>query len=129
MTRYKVYTKEKGLVETDDYFDFSDLTWHRLDGPAVIQYYDHGGILHESYYINGKRHRLNGPAFTSYYVDGNISQEDYWVENSLHRLNGYASIVYNRAGEISSALYYINSKYYSDDDYHKELLRMLPKDI
>jgi len=52
--KYEVYTKENGLVKTDDYFDIRPLTWHRLDGPALICYNEDGTIDMVEYYINDK---------------------------------------------------------------------------
>ena len=54
MTRYVVYTKEKGKIETDKGDDFNVLTWHREDGPAYQVFYDNRQIHYTSYYINGK---------------------------------------------------------------------------
>jgi len=96
MCIYKVYTKETGLVETDDHFDFTDLTWHRGDGPAIIEYHENGNIRYEEYWVNGRRHRFDGPAI----------------------------IVYNANGDIIYESYFINDIEYSKENYHKELLNL-----
>jgi len=96
MTQYKVYTVESGLVETDDYVEVILLTWHRLDGPAFIEYRENGNIRYESYWINGKLHRLNGPAVIRYNMNGSIQYIEYW-------LNGIE---------------------YTKENYHKELLKL-----
>ena len=54
MTRYVVYTKEKGKIKTDNYDGFIGLTLHRLDGPAYQVFYDNRQIQYTSYYINNK---------------------------------------------------------------------------
>ena len=51
MNIYKVYTKEKGLIDTNDYNDFVGLTLHRLDGPAYIEYDMNGNIIRTEYWI------------------------------------------------------------------------------
>jgi len=80
MKRFKVYTKEKGIVETDDYNDFAGLTLHREDGPAYIE---NGNITHVSYWVNDSRHRLDGPAVIEYDGYGNIKYEAYFI-NDIH---------------------------------------------
>jgi len=54
MKRYKAYTKEKGLVECDYIADIAELTWHRLDGPAITRYDANGNvnIVYDAYWIN-----------------------------------------------------------------------------
>ena len=47
MPKFIIYTKEKGKIETDKGYDFNSLTWHRLDGPAFIEFYDDGQLFHE----------------------------------------------------------------------------------
>jgi len=96
MKRFKAYTLEKGLIETNDYSYVIDLTWHREDGPAYTRYYQNGNIAHESYWVIGRRHRLDGPAVISCDETGNIIDE----------------------------VYYINDVWYNKDKYHKELLKL-----
>jgi len=95
MKRYKVYTIEKGLIETDNYSASRGLNWHKEDGPAYIRYYDNGNTECEIYYITDKKHRLDGPAVIEYNENGNILLQQY----------------------------YINDVYYTKDDYDKELLK------
>jgi len=59
MKRFKVYTKEKGIVETDEYQEIYPLTWHRLDGPAIIEYIEELNISRVWYYINNKSYSKN----------------------------------------------------------------------
>ena len=54
MSRYIVYTKEKGKIKTDILGDFFGLTLHRLDGSAFLEFYDGRQLQYEWYYINGK---------------------------------------------------------------------------
>jgi antitoxin component YwqK of YwqJK toxin-antitoxin module len=89
MTRYKVYTNEKGLVETDSFGNISELTWHRLDGPAYIMYNENGNIVNELYCVNNKRHRLNGPASIGYYENSNIKYETYWINDIRYGKDQY----------------------------------------
>jgi len=80
MSRYKVYTIEKGLVETNIYDEVHSLTWHREDGPAYYSY-DNGNIVHEAYWVNGAQHRLDGPAKVWYSINGSITFTTYWINN------------------------------------------------
>jgi len=95
MKKYKVYTKEKGIVESDRYDEIRPLTWHREDGPALIKYYDNSKIEIELYCINGTHNKLDGPAVIQYGINGNIISE----------------------------FYYINDIEYTKEDYYKELLK------
>ena len=56
MIRYKVYTIEKGIVETDVYDEVYSLTYHRLDGPAYIEYNKNSNIQCTEYWINDIRY-------------------------------------------------------------------------
>jgi len=89
MKRYKAYTKEKGIVETDNYDDICDLTRHRTDGPAVIQYYDNGLVKYEEYWVNDKCHRLGGPAIIQYNEDCNIEYESYYIKGTIYTKEQY----------------------------------------
>ena len=83
MKQYKVYTKEKGLVETDDYIsdNIHKLTFHREDGPAFIRYHSNGKVADEVYYVHDKCHRLDGPADIVYDENGNIVYGAYWIND------------------------------------------------
>jgi len=96
MIRFKIYTIEQGLIETNNIGHISGLTWHREDGPARI----------------------------SYYANGNITHVSYWVNNSLHRLDGPAVIEYDEDGNIIYEVYYINGCRYTKENYYNELLKL-----
>jgi len=102
MKQYKIYTIEKGIVETDILNDnLLKLTWHREDGPAFIEYVNNGNVAYEVYYVNGKQHRLDGPA----------------------------SIFYAQNSNIQIVSYYINGKFYSKKDYNREILEFKFKSL
>jgi len=122
MKRYKVYTKEKGLIETNYYDDVSNLTLHREDGPAII-YYKNGLVECKEYWINGNRNRLDGPAFIRYDYNGSIEYVEYWFNGKTHRLNGPARIYYNNNCKLTE-YYYIDNELYAKDQYYKELLKL-----
>jgi len=124
MTRYKVYTKEKGLVETIIYNDIRGLTLHNEDGPAFITYDVNGNIGRKVYYINNKRHREEGPAYYSYYNNDNIAYEAYFINNKRHRLDGPGFIGYNINGNVEYEEYWINDMFYTKEQYDKELLKL-----
>ena len=123
MSIFKVYTKEKGIVETDNYDEINGLTLHREYVPAYIQYDDNGSVAYEIYVINGKRHREDGPAYIRYYSNGKIAYEVYYVYDKCHRLDGPAVIEYNMNGSIEREYYYINGYRYTKVNYNKELLK------
>jgi len=89
MKRYKVYTLEKGIVETDKYNVFKYLTWHREDGPAVNCYYNNGLIEFVEYWVNGQLHRLDGPAIIGYDINGNITNIEYCINDKEYTKEQY----------------------------------------
>jgi len=95
MVKFKIYTKEYGLLNLNGLKPINGLTWHREDGPAYYSY-DNNNIRYVAYYINNIKHRLDGPAGIFYDMDGNIIQEAY----------------------------YIDGIEYTKDNYHKELLKL-----
>jgi len=123
MKKYKVYTKEKGLVETNEYRDIDHLIWHREDGPAFIKYYNNGNLAYEEYRINNKRHRLDGPACINYY-NGLVEYEEYRFNDKIHRLDGPACIEYDNNSNITFASYWINGMSYTKENYYNELLKL-----
>jgi len=90
MKRYKVYTIEKGLVETNWYDSIRGLTWHRVNGPAVICYIDGVLIDFEVYYINDIKHRLDGPAYIEYDINGNITYVEYCINGIAYTKEQYS---------------------------------------
>jgi len=93
MIRYIVYTKEKGKIETDNWWDFIDLTWHREDGPALQEFYS-GQLAIVKYYINGKRHRLDGPAYKDFFYDGKPSSETYYINDVWYTKSDYEAEIF-----------------------------------
>jgi len=89
MIKYKVYTKEKGLVETDNFEHINELTWHREYGPALIGYNDSGSKVRDQYWVNSKLHRLNGPADIGYDMNGNIKYVAYWINDIAYTEEQY----------------------------------------
>jgi len=124
MKRYKAYTKESGIIETNDYDDISDLTYHREDGPAYIRYNHNGKVAYEAYYIHGKRHRLDGPAYIEYDGNCNVVVASYWINDKRNRLDGPAYISYDENGNAVNELYWINGIEYNKEQYDKELLKL-----
>jgi len=89
MKTFKVYTKEKGIVEINNPNDIISLTIHRLDGPAFICYNENSSVNYELYYINGNIHRLNGPAYIKYDFNGIIIYEEYWINCNKYTKDSY----------------------------------------
>jgi len=122
MKRYKVYTKEKGLIATNDYNDFVGLTLHREDGSAYTEYDYTNTVTFESYWVGNKQHRLDGPASITY-INGAIVLVEYYINNLIHRADGPAYIEYDISGNIETTGYYIENIQYTKCDYDKELMK------
>ena len=79
MTKYIVYTKEKGKIETDNWRDFECLTRHRVDGSAMQRFHDNGQLTYKAYFINDKLHRLDGPAYQTFHDNGELNHKSYYI--------------------------------------------------
>ena len=104
---------------------YQDGKLHRLNGPAIIDYYEDGSIQSESWYQDGKRHRLDGPAYIIYYQDGSIQSESWYQDGKFHRLDGPAEIFYfEEGGSIEAKSWYQDGKRHRLDgpaviEYHE----------
>jgi hypothetical protein len=78
---------------------------HRLNKPAWVEYYSHGGIKSEEWYHYGKLHRKNGPTEIEYYHSGNIYSKKWYHYGKLHRKNRPAVIEYGNDTEDGNELY------------------------
>ena len=117
-----------------------DDKYHRLDGPAIINYYENGQIEKEEYYINGLLYRENGPSIVRYYRNGDKAEEHWSYENGikkqtslyyrngnlkcqfyfnnkneLSKLDGPAIIRYSENGSIESEEYFVNGIKYDEE--------------
>ena len=91
------------------------------DNPVLL-YYDNGGILTESYYIEDDNvtgdflfHRECGPAYTRYSNSGKIEYQSWYLNGEQHRTTGPASIHYYPSGEIHFEHWYLNSRKHRTD--------------
>lgn len=74
------------LDNGDQHWMTSDLKYHRLDGPAIIQY-DAGYIAH---FVEGKVHKVDGPAMV---MCNEHSDWELWCQDGVpHRVDGPAFI-------------------------------------
>ena len=48
-------------------------------------------LLVNYHYINDKLHRIDGPAIIWYYENGNIEKEEYWINDI--KLNEFQALV------------------------------------
>jgi hypothetical protein len=78
-----------GNLRSKTYF-LEDLL-HRLDGPALILYYESGPLQSEHYFLNGSLHRDEGPATIMYSTEGIAVGEEYWYNGSQIRINSFVS--------------------------------------
>lgn len=95
---------QNGVTKSEEWFIKGKC--HRLDDPATIEYDDTGRILIERWYVNDKAHRINGPAFIIYHPNGTIVFEAWYNNNIPHRVGGPATIWYNAYGSISKEEWY-----------------------
>ena len=100
MSKYIVYTKEKGKIETNKRDDFEYLTWHIEDGPAFQIFHDNRQLFHEEYYINGKRHRIDGPAYQRFYDTGQLYYESYYINGRFYIKSDYAVYMFNKKMQL-----------------------------
>ena len=122
---YKIYTKEKGIIETNNLTDeIRKLTYHREDGPAEIEYYKNGQKEYEAWYLNNKQHRKDGPAIIGYYNENGLKEYEAWYLNDkYHREDGPAFISYDLNDKIIFESYWQNGNRHRLDgpaviDYH-----------
>jgi antitoxin component YwqK of YwqJK toxin-antitoxin module len=77
-----------------------------------------GHIYFEEYSLNGKYHRLDGPAFIEYYKSGNIYMEQYYLNGEFHCVNGPAIVCYKENGRFSSRKYFLFGKLIEKEDFY-----------
>lgn len=53
--------------------------YHRINGPAYIEYYDNNDIKYECWWLNGKSHRFGGPAYISFNNRGTIISSTWFI--------------------------------------------------
>lgn len=54
---------------------------HRLDGPAVIRFYENGNKRWQIWFRHGKKHRLDGPAYEEWDEHKNKIQHIYFIND------------------------------------------------
>lgn len=84
--------------------------YHRLDGPAYIEYYSNGIIKKEVWYNNGKMHRIDGTALITRTEKNVITEYEYQVDGEIHRDDGPAWAIFNDDGSKRGERWYINNK-------------------
>ena len=106
-TRYHI----NGRIRTKIYYSGPEIddTWHRVDGPAYMQYNTEGILIEAAYYVDDILHRIDGPAIIDYHNNGNISSERYIVDSTLFRADGPARIEYTSTGEAFGEKYYFQN--------------------
>ena len=89
---------------------FKDGEDHRLDGPAYQGWHENGQKGSEGWYKDGKRHRTDGPAFQDWFKNGKKASEQYFINGIPHRLDGPALQYWGTDGQKQYEAYYINGK-------------------
>ena len=102
MSKYIVYTKEKGKIETDNYDDFKALTSHREDGPAIQKFHNNGKLEYVGYYINDKQHRLDGPAYQQFNDNGKLEYVGYYINDKEFSFKQWQAKVKPKTVEVDS---------------------------
>lgn len=104
---------DKGKINSIIYYN-SKGERHREDGPAVTLYIN--GLIYTQIYLKHNTfHRLDGPAIVEWGMSGRIIEEWYYRHDQLHRNNGPAVIWYNIDGSIRSKMYYLKDKLITDE--------------
>jgi len=111
---HKIFRRSHGSIESERWY--LDDKQHRLDGPAVVRYYEDGSIYSKQWWVNGKRHRLDGPAQVWYHENGSISSECWRLYDNLHRLDGPAQVWYSKDGSIESERWYLDGKELTEEE-------------
>ena len=99
---------EKWPLGRKEYWENDNGAYHRLDGPAVIEYYPDGKPERETYYWNGILHRIGGPCNVRYYPSGQKKYEAYLVKGKNHRNDGPSHISYTKSGTILMVEYWVD---------------------
>lgn len=100
------------------------ITYHRLDGPAWIRYWENGQLAEEGWYTHGKHHRLDGPSKVCYTPDGAPIEELWHLDGRLHRMDGPARQVWCPAtGTLTCMAYHLYGVQVTSFK-HKELIVM-----
>jgi hypothetical protein len=62
--------------------------YHRVDGPAYIEYDQKGILLAQEFIVNGVMHRTTGPAIILYHSNNSLRRkEEFWVKGTLLGIN------------------------------------------
>jgi hypothetical protein len=106
---------ETGRIKREEYAHEGE--YHRLGGPALIEYFPDGSRRTESWYRHGVRHRdpLDGPACIIKFDDG-VQFEEYLVNGQLHRdpAIGPAGITRSATGDVLHRSWWVNGEAHSD---------------
>ncbi len=91
--------------------------YHRLCGPAVLEYNVDQELIREIWIQKGKIHRLLGPALTDYHADTKMAKRiAFYRDDQLHNLEGPAIIEYDRFGNVTKMSHYFNGEC-ADDEF------------
>ena len=85
----------------------------------VTETFAGGKRIRQEWRVNGKYHRVDGPAWIEYIPDGSIWCEQYYIEGKYHREDGPACITRNDDGSIWREAYYIEGKHLSNEVFLK----------
>ena len=86
-------------------------------------YHENGTLKTEMHIFDYQYHRINKPAIREWYPSGELKYIAYFQKGNLHKLNGYACIEYDKSGKVIYNLYYIDGNLYNESNYYKELYR------
>ena len=90
--------------------------YHRLDGPAIENYFEDGIPKKLEWWVDAVKHRIDGPAEMSFYRSGNVFKCVWYCNGVIHRDGGPAELVYYDNGvTLASYSYYKNGLKHRDD--------------
>lgn len=93
---------------------------HCETGPARIEFYDHGVIKKEEYYLNNKLSRVNAPAVIYYNRLSEPIMHEYFHNNMRHNENGAAIQHLKTDAKEYLEIYEMSSEYSDSIDLHDE---------
>lgn len=96
-------------------FTINEYMYHRLNGPAIKEWYPNGQLKKRIYREYNRLHRINGPAWEEWYENGRLRVREYRQHDQLHNITGPAYIEWYPNGELKSCYYYIDGKKHRSD--------------
>lgn len=81
-----------------------------------LKYHDNGYPREETYWRDGKRHRIEGPALTEWFDNNSVAGISYYKEGQCHRDGGLpARQIFDKERSPLSMEFYVEGKLHRED--------------